>query len=142
MERIAISARFEGEAAEPSGQPPQTNPRASSVFIEAVTAGGSPVGVGRASYVNHVTFTGQSTFTETGTLSFDEGEGELDVVTVGEGTLGPSAESEVMHGAVIWRISEGRGRFENASGLITSNFLLRPATGEVQDRQAAIVFLP
>jgi hypothetical protein len=142
MERIAIWARLEGEAAEPSGQPPQTNPRATSVSIEAVTAAGSPFDVGQASYQNHVIFTGESTFTETGTLSFAEGDGELDVVTVGEGILGPSAEPDALHGAVIWRVSEGRGRFEHASGLITSNFLLRPATGEVEERQVAILFLP
>jgi hypothetical protein len=141
MERIAISARFEGEAAEPSGEPPQTDPRATSVSIEAVTAAGSPIDIGQGSYQNHVTFTGESAFTETGTLSFGEGEGELDVVTVGEGTLGPSAEPEVLHGAVIWRISEGRGRFAHASGLITSNFLLRPATGELEERQVAVLFL-
>ena len=49
---------------------------------------------------------------------------------VGEGTLAPSADAELMHGSVIWRITQGRGGFEGASGLITSNFLLTPATGE------------
>jgi hypothetical protein len=122
--------------------PRKTNPHASSLSVEAVAADGSPVGVGHASYLNHVSFTGESTFTETGTLSFDEGKGELDVVSVGEGTLSPSAEPEVLHGAVIWRITEGRGRFASASGLITSNFLLRPATGELEERQVAVVFLP
>jgi hypothetical protein len=107
-----------------------------------VSADGSRFGVERASYANHATFTGESTFTETGTISFGDGDGEVDVDTVGEGTLGPSAEPDVLHGAVIWRITEGRGRFEGASGLITSNFLLRPATGEVEDRQTAVVFLP
>jgi hypothetical protein len=85
MERVAISARFEGEAAEPSGEPPQTNPRATSVPIDAVTAAGSPIDIGRASYQNHVTFTGESAFTETGTLTFGEGEGELDVVPASAG---------------------------------------------------------
>jgi hypothetical protein len=142
MQRIAISAQFEGEAPEPSGTPPQTSPRATSRSLEAVSAEGSRFGVERASYANHVTFTGESTFTETGTISFGDADGEVDVDTVGEGTLGPSAEPEVLQGAVIWRITEGRGRFEGASGLITSNFLLRPATGELEDRQNAVVFLP
>ena len=142
MQRIAISAQFEGEAPEPSGTPPQTSPRATSRSLEAVSADGSRFGVERASYANHATFTGESTFTETVTISFGDGDGEVDVDTVGEGTLGPSAEPDVLHGAVIWRITEGRGRFEGASGLITSNFLLRPATGEVEERQTAVVFLP
>jgi hypothetical protein len=142
MDRIAISARFEGEAAEPSGDPPQTNPRATTVSIEAVTADGSPLGIERASYRNQVTFTGESTFTETGTISFGEGDGELDIATIGEGTLGPSAAAGVLHGAVIWRIVGGRGRFEGAGGLITSNFLLRPETGKVEDWEQAVVFMP
>jgi hypothetical protein len=140
MQRISISAQFEGDAPEPSGTPPQTSPRATSRSLEAVSADGSRFAVERASYANHATFTGESTFTETGTISF--GDGELDVDTVGEGTLGPSAEPDVLHGAVIWRITEGRGRYAGASGLITSNFLLRPATGEFEERQTAVVFLP
>jgi hypothetical protein len=142
MQRIATSAQFEGEAPEPSRTPPQTSPRATSRSLEAVSADGSRFDVERASYANRATFTGESTFTETGTISFGDGDGEVDIDTVGEGTLGPSAEPDVLHGAVIWRITEGRGRFEGASGLITSNFLLRPATGEFEDRETAIVFLP
>jgi hypothetical protein len=43
---------------------------------------------------------------------------------------------------VIWRIDGGRAQFDHASGLITSNCLLRPGNGEVEERQVAIVFLP
>jgi hypothetical protein len=43
---------------------------------------------------------------------------------------------------VIWSIAAGRGRFAGASGLITSTFLLRPATGEVEEWQAGVVFVP
>ena len=59
-----------------------------------------------------------------------------------DGTLGPSADPDVLHGAVVYRIVGGRGRFEGASGLVTSNFLLRPAVGEFDETQVAIVFLP
>ncbi len=142
MQRIAMSAHFRGEAAEPSGEPPQTDPRATSVSVEAVTAEGTDAAIDRASYRNHVSFTGASTFAETGTLALGGEDDELDVVTVGEGTLGPSAQPELLHGSVIWRIAEGRGRFAGASGLITSNFLLRPATGEVEDWQVGVVFVP
>ena len=142
MQRISISAHFRGEAAAPSGDPPQTDPRATSVSVEAVTADGTDAAIDRASYANHVSFTGASTFTETGTLTLGDDDDEVDVVTVGEGTLGPSAQADVLHGAVIWRITEGRGRFAGASGLITSNFLLRPASGEVEDRQVGVVFVP
>ncbi len=70
-------------------------------------------------------FPGETTFTETGTIASGD-DAELDIDTVGEGTLAPSADSELMHGSVIWRITEGRGRFVGASALITSNFVLRP----------------
>jgi hypothetical protein len=89
MERITITAQFRGEAAAPSGEPPETAPRATSVAIEAVMADGSDAGIERASY----------------------------------------------------RITGGGGRFDGASGLITSNFLLWPATGEFEERQVAIVFI-
>jgi hypothetical protein len=141
VQRLVITVRFDGEAAEPSGAPPRTSPRATSTSVEAVTADGSPFAVGHASYANRVTFTSESTFTESGTIAFGDGGDELDVETVGEGTLGPSAEPGVLHGAVVWRVAGGRGRFEGAGGLVTSNFLLRPATGRVEDRQVAVVFL-
>jgi hypothetical protein len=140
MERLTMAAHFRGEAAQPSGEPPQTQPRAESVALEAISADGSPVDLDRAFYANDVTFTSESTFVETGTISF--GDGELDIETVGEGTLAPSASAELLQGAVIWRVTGGRGRFEGASGLITSNFLLRPGTGEVEDHENAVVFLP
>lgn len=141
MPRVTISALFEGEAAEPSGVPPQTSPRATSVSLEAVGADGAPFAVERATYANQVTFTSESTFTEAGTIAFANGD-ELDVETIGEGTLRPSAEPGVLQGAVIWRIAGDRGRFDRAGGLVTSNFLLWPATGRVEDRQVAVVFLP
>ena len=47
----------------------------------------------------------------------------------------------MLHGAALYRITEGGGRFDGASGLITSNFLLWPATGEFEERQVAIVFI-
>jgi hypothetical protein len=142
VRRIVISARFEGEAAAPSGAPPRTSPRAASVSLEIAGADVSPFAADRASYANEVTFTGESTFTESGTIAFGDGGDELDVETVGAGTLGPSAEEGVLHGAVVWRIAAGRGRLAGAGGLVTSNFLLWPATGRVEDRQLAVVFLP
>jgi hypothetical protein len=142
MQRITMSAEFRGEAAEPSGEPPHTDPRATTVTIQAHSDDGSPVGIQKASYENYASYTGPSTFTETGTIAFDEGEGELQIATVGEGTLGPSASSDVLHGAVVYRITGGAGRFEGASGLITSNFLLWPSTGQFEERQVAVVFVP
>jgi hypothetical protein len=65
----------------------------------------------------------------------------LQIATLVDGTLGPSAQADVLHGAVLYRITAGAGRFDGASGLITSNFLLWPETGEFEERQVAIAFV-
>ena len=143
MQRLTISTHLRGEAAEPAGEPPTTDPRAASVSIAAVAADGSVAAIERLSYENHVTFSGPSTFTETGTLSIDgDVGGELDIVTVGEGKINPAADTELLHGAVVYAIVEGRGRLAGATGLITSNFVLTPAKGEFEERQVAVVFVP
>ena len=139
MRRLTISTHFRGAAAEPSGEPLQTDPRASSVSIELLE-GEAPVDpIEHASYENHATFTGESTFVETGRIRYDDGE--LQITTLSDGTLGPSPQPGVLHGAALYRITGGSGRFDGASGLITSNFVLHPATGEFEERQIAVVFL-
>jgi hypothetical protein len=141
VQRLTISAHFRGEATQPAGEPPQVDVKSRSESIQASAADGTAPRFDSLTYKTHVTFTGETTFTETGTISAGT-EDELDIATVGEGTLAPSAESGLMHGSVIWRITQGRARFEGASGLITSNFVLAPETGEVDERQVAVVFLP
>jgi hypothetical protein len=141
MQRLTILTHFRGTAAEPSGEPPQTDPRASSVSVEVVADDGPVDRIERASYENHATFTGESTFTETGSIRYDD-DGELQIATLSDGTLGPSAQPDVLHGAALYRITGGSGRFDGAGGLITSNFLLHPATGEFEERQVTVVFLP
>jgi hypothetical protein len=145
MRRVAISARFRGSAAEPAGEPPQTDPRARSEAVWIETSDGSPFDAGQLSYANHAVFTGPTTFTETGTVRFGDGDGdgdELDVAAVGDGTLGPSADPDLLHGAVSYSVLEGRGHLAGATGLVTSNFLLRPAAGEFEERWVAVLFLP
>jgi hypothetical protein len=137
-----MTTHFEGEADAPSGEPPRTDPRASSVSLEAVLADGSPAGIDRASYENHAVFTSESTFAETGTIRYGDGDAELEIATLSDGTLAPCAEPDVLHGAAVYSINAGRGRFEGASGLITTNFLLWPAKGEFEERQVAVVFVP
>jgi hypothetical protein len=83
VQRISISAQFRGEVAQPAGEPPQTDPRAASVAVQATTADGSDARIDRMSYANRVVFTSESTFTETGTMTFGEGD-EVDVDTVDE----------------------------------------------------------
>jgi hypothetical protein len=142
MRRIVITTRFEGEADAPSGDPPQTDPRARSVSLDAVLADGSDVGIDRASYENHAVFTGESSFSEAGTIRYDDGDGEVEIATLSDGTLGPCTDPDMLHGAAVYRITGGGGRFAQATGLVTTNFLLWPATGRFEERQVAIVFVP
>jgi hypothetical protein len=142
MQRVEVAVRFQGKSTRRPEEPLQSDPRATSVFVEARTSDGRAFEMGRASYSNHVTHTGESTFSEVGTISFGSAGGEIDIVTAGDGFLGQSADADLRQGAVVYRIVEGRGRFVGASGLISSNFLLCRATGEFEERQIAVVFLP
>ena len=58
-----------------------------------------------------------------------------------DGTLAPSAEPGLRHGAAAWVIDGGAGAFEGATGRIVSNFLLSE-TGDLTDNQLGVLFLP
>jgi hypothetical protein len=83
--------------------------------------------------------TGPTSFTETGTISFGDGN-SLEFSTIGEGYLAPSPEEELNHGIVMWRVECGTGQFEGASGLITSNFTCS-AHGAVTDDQFGLIWV-
>ena len=142
MRRIEVVARFQGRATRRSGEPPRSEPQATSVSVEVRTFDGRAFDLERASYSNRVTHTSDSTFSETGTIRFGEADDEVDIVIVGDGTVGVSPDVDLKHGAVVYRIVSGRGRFAGASGLITSNFVVEAASGEFEEQQVAVVFLP
>jgi hypothetical protein len=142
MQRITWVAELHGGAAPPSGDPPSTDPSSASVGVNAVDADGSDAGIGQISYENHAVHTGETTFTESGTLTLGESGDELDIASLDEGTLAPSADPGLLHGAVTYRIGGGRGRFDRASGLITSNFVVDTSNGKIEERQTGVVFLP
>jgi hypothetical protein len=93
---------------------------------------------GRASFESEVRITGDTSFQEKGTISM--GKSRLHFSTVGQGYLGESPDPKVRHGAVIWRIDRGEGRFLGATGLITSNFIVTDE-GEVTDNHFGVLFL-
>jgi hypothetical protein len=88
-----------------------------------------------------VTFTGETAFQEAGSITFGEGGHRLFFSTVGQGSLGPSADPGLKQGAVTWKIDHGEGQFAGASGLITSNFFVS-ATGEVTDHHYGVFCVP
>jgi hypothetical protein len=94
---------------------------------------------GEAVFESEVTFTGETSFQERGTIAFGNGH-RLRFSTVGSGYLGPTADPSRRHGSVMWRIDGGDGQFAGASGLITSNFLV----GEdfaVTDYHFGVIFI-
>jgi len=80
------------------------------------------------------------TFVEDGTIAYGSA-GTLSFVTVGRGTVGPSAMAGWVHGAVIWSVTSGSGGLAGATGLITSNFVAS-ADGDVVDQHVARLYLP
>ena len=59
---------------------------------------------------------------------------------VGECGIGGSPEEGVNHGSIMWKITNGQGQFEGASGLITSNFTLY-GSGKVVDNRFGVIYL-
>jgi hypothetical protein len=105
---------------------------------DGVTANLQPADGGCASFESEVRITGDTSFQEKGTISL--GKSRLLFSTVGEGYLGGSPDPKVRQGSVIWRIDRGEGRFQGATGLITSNFVVTDQ-GEVTDNHFGVLFL-
>ncbi|NEO36659.1 MAG: hypothetical protein F6J90_10125 [Moorea sp. SIOASIH] len=110
-----------------------------SVVKQGVDAQIETVEGGVAQFSSTVEFLTDNTFTESGTITFGQGN-SLRFGTVGEGAIGPSPEEGVSHGVVSWRLIKGTGVFENPRGFITSNFTVG-AEGEVTDNQFGVIYL-
>lgn len=84
---------------------------------------------------------GGDAFEGKGVLAFgEEGENELQFATVHSGHLGPSAVPGMMAGSVSWHVQGGTGRFQSATGLITSTFTLTDS-GELSEYQCGLIFI-
>jgi len=83
--------------------------------------------------------TGAGTFTESGRISYGKAAG-VTFKTSGHGVLGASGVDGLQRGAVIWEVTEGRGQFAGATGLITSNFTVG-SKGEVVDNHYVRLFV-
>jgi hypothetical protein len=101
--------------------------------------GDAPV---EAAFDTNVTMTGETAFDEHGAMTFGSEHDRVRFSTMGEGYLGPSPEEGLLEGSVIWRIEGGEGRFAGATGLITSNFVMRAETGDVTEKQVISLFVP
>jgi len=138
MRTQTILLSFEPQGSPPSGDPPSFDVKSGPGQIRLLE--GDETGLpADASYESRVEMTGESTFVENGFLSFDDGG--LRLSTIGSGALEPSAEEGTLQGAVLWRV-EGTGRYEGATGLLSSCFAVNPESGAGTEKQILRLFLP
>jgi hypothetical protein len=148
MKQIVYSMQFKGQAAPVAG---------SSTVLKAITNAPSclvttmvgPEGVSgswqatagdKASFESEVTITGETSFLESGSIRFGEGNHRVRFSTVGQGYLGASPDPKLKNGSVIWRVDSGEGQFAAARGFITSNFTISDS-GEVTDNHFGVIFV-
>src|SRR5690349_6132778 len=138
MREVIYAMRFTGQA-EPIGAGGDVLRAATSAPSSALTSTVGPDGLAgalapaagdAAAFTSDVTFTGETSFQETGAIVFGPGH-RLRFTTVGSGYLGPSADPGRKHGTVMWRVDGGEGQFAGATGLITSNFFVDARLGLV-----------
>lgn len=147
MPQIIFNLQFRGAAA-PTGETGvmKATTSATSCIMETIMEPDgvkgkfSPADGGLAYFESEVRLTSKDAFTESGSITFGDGDDSLRFSTVGQGHLAPSSDPQHMHGAVIWKVEGGEGQFAGASGLITSNFLLSE-TGDVVDHQFGLIFV-
>lgn len=94
----------------------------------------------RATFESEVQMMVAGTFTESGRIRYGKAAA-VTFRTVGHGVLWASGVDGLQRGAVIWEVTEGRGQFAGATGLITSNFTVG-SKGEVVDNHYVRLFLP
>jgi hypothetical protein len=148
MREVIYTLRFRGKAA-PFGtsgnllKAATTAPSTSftsRIGPDGLSSSSQPADGGEATFESEVSFTGETSFLETGTISFGDGN-SVRFSTVGSGYLDSSAQPGIKHGSVIWRIEDGSGQFAGATGLITSNFFVTESL-EVTDHHFGVLLLP
>lgn len=148
MTQLLYTMQFKGRAvpANDAGTVLKATTTAQSCTISTVvgdagvTGSLQPTNGGQASFESQVTFTGEASFQEVGSITFGDKGHRLYFSTVGQGYIGSSADPQLKHGSVIWKVERGEGQFAGATGLITSNFFVSDS-GEVTDNHFGVLFL-
>jgi hypothetical protein len=148
MPQIVYSLQFRGQVALGSSSPKTLKETTTALSCRLTTIVGpdglrgalEPVEGDDALLESEVVPTGETSFRESGTITFGEGGHALRFSTVSDGYLAPSSDPSIKHGCAIWKIDGGEGQFANASGLITSNFTVGES-GDVVDHQCGVIFL-
>jgi hypothetical protein len=147
MKQIIYAMQFKGQGG-PGGSPNVLKAMTSSPSCTLTTVIGSegvhgsvqPATGGKAAFESEVTVTGETSFLESGSIRFGDGNHRLRFSTVGHGYLGDSPEPKLKSGAVMWKVDGGEGQFAGARGYITSNFTMDEA-GHVTDNQFGVIYV-
>jgi hypothetical protein len=146
MGQIVYTLRFQGVARRigPDGNVLKIAATAPGCTLESLVAdhglsSGLRLATGASARLDaELTFTGATTFQESGTIWFGSSGHRLHFSTVGSGYLYPADADNGRHGAAIWTIDDGFGQFAEARGLIASHVLLGD-DGDVTDHQLGVV---
>ena len=146
MKQVIYAMQFKGKAGPGTAANvlKASTSASSSTITTVVDAQGvqgkiEPAPGGKAEFESEVTVTGDTSFSEKGSIRFGDGN-RLHFSSIEHGYLGDSAEPKLKSGAVMWRVEGGEGQFAGATGYITSNFTLSD-TGEVTDNQFGVIFV-
>ena len=142
MNRIHYSTQFTGacETSDYSDGAFKTSTVApiGSIFAEAGEDTVSVADAGGAEIKSTMVFTGNGTFQQYGTITFEDSRDHNHFSTQGQGQIEDSADGK--QASATLKIDRGEGRFRDASGLIASDFSV-DENGQVIDNQIGAVRL-
>lgn len=147
MAQIIYAMQFKGQATPVSESPMvmkvetscPSGSISSTVGANGLESGIQAASGGEATFESTVEMTSEANFKEAGSITFGPGN-RLYFDTVGEGAIGPSPDEGVNHGSIMWKITNGQGQFEGATGLITANFTM-DGSGNIVDNQFGVIYL-
>ncbi len=139
MNRINYSTQFTGtsETTDYSDGAFKTSTVApiGSIFAEDGEGTVSLGNAGDAKIKSTVVLTGNGSFQQYGTITFEDSRDRLHFSTQGQGRIEDGADKRA---TATLKIDRGEGRFQNASGLISSDFSISE-NGDVIDNQIGAV---
>jgi len=147
MREIVFALEFRGRAGPEPGAPHLRRARSTApsqglravLGADGVTATMEPLAGEAAVLDSRVERFPDGSFLEDGTITYGSA-GAISFVTIGRGHVGPSPRAGWAHGAVIWEVTGGDGRFAGARGLVTSSFTVGP-DGDVIDHHVARLYI-
>jgi hypothetical protein len=138
MRPLTLLLRFQPQATPPSGDPPTFDVTSGPGTVTVLDGDGDGAPT-EASYVTHVTMTGEETFEETGEITFDGGT--LRASTAVPGIMRAVEAGGTVLGSVTWQV-EGTGRFDGATGLVSSSFAFQMDGSGIVEEQVVRILQP